>query len=95
MTAESAKTAAATGRLDVSFAVLVLATLLTWGLGEAHAAGPGAMAALLVIAFAKCRLVIHEFMGLRSVKLRWRMLVIGWLLLVLTLVALAYWKGMP
>lgn len=81
--------------LDRSFAVLVAATLATWAVGEAHAAGAAVMGVLLALAFVKSRLVVDEFMGLRSVKFRWRALMLGWLVVVLGLVALAYWKGMP
>ena len=53
--------------------------------------GPLAMTALLVISFIKGRLVALDFMGLRGVKFFWRGLLIGWLLLVSALIALAYW----
>lgn len=80
--------------LDLVFALLSAATLATWAIGGAHASGPHAAAALAAIAWLKCRLVIMEFMGLRSVKLRWRALMLGWLLVVLSLIAAAYWKGL-
>mgnify|MGYP000190318261 CR=1 FL=1 len=47
--------------------------------------------ALLAISFVKGRLVVLDFMGLRGVKFFWRGLLIGWLLLVSALIALAYW----
>lgn len=37
------------------------------------------------------QLVALDFMGLRGVKFFWRGLLIGWLLLVSALIALAYW----
>jgi len=54
-------------------------------------AGPPAMLTLLAISFVKGRLVVLDFMGLRGVKFFWRGLLIGWLLLVSALIAIAYW----
>jgi cytochrome c oxidase subunit IV len=84
-------------RLDLTWALLLLATLVTWRIGEAEA-GTGsaiAMAVVGVIAFLKGRAVALDFMGLRRVKALWRGLLLGWLILVLGLVALAYRLGMP
>ena len=61
------------------------------GLDCARCAGPLAMAALLAISIIKGRLVMLDFMGLRGVKFFWRGLMIGWLLLVSALIAIAYW----
>ena len=43
------------------------------------------------ISIIKGRLVMLDFMGLRGVKFFWRGLMIGWLLLVSALIAIAYW----
>ncbi|MBS0347676.1 MAG: cytochrome C oxidase subunit IV family protein [Proteobacteria bacterium] len=84
-----------TRHLNTVWVVLMLATLGTLGIGEFGArfglAGPLAMAALLVICFVKGRLVVLDFMGLRGVKFFWRGLLLGWLLLVSALIAIAYW----
>ena len=53
------------------------------------------MIAMLALTFFKGRLIALEFMGLRPVKLFWRAMLIGWLVLVLGLIALAYWIGLP
>jgi hypothetical protein len=41
-----------------AWVVLIIATLITWYLGEVGAAGTAAIVAMLVIAFIKGRLVI-------------------------------------
>jgi cytochrome c oxidase subunit IV len=84
-----------TRQLNIAWVILILATLTTFAIGEIGVqigiAGPLAMAALLVISFIKGRLVVLDFMGLRSVKFFWRGLLLGWLLLVSALIAIAYW----
>ena len=71
--------------------VLIIATGITWYLGEVGAAGTMAIVAMLVIAFIKGRLVILDFMELREAPLMWRVLLEGWLILVSSLILLAYW----
>jgi caa(3)-type oxidase subunit IV len=71
--------------------VLVIATSITWYLGEVGAAGTAAIIAMLAIAFIKGRLVILDFMELRDAPLMWRVLLEGWLILVSSLILLAYW----
>ncbi len=84
-----------TRQLNFVWVVLMLATLATFAIGEIGErigiAGPLAMAALLAISIVKGRLVMLDFMGLRGVKFFWRGLMIGWLLLVSALIAIAYW----
>ena len=71
--------------------ILLVATGITWYLGEAGAAGTTAIVAMLAIAFVKGRLVILDFMELRGAPRLWRALLEGWLILVSTLILLAYW----
>ena len=84
-----------TRQLNTVWAILLVATLATWTIGEVGEhlgiAGPPAMLTLLAVSFVKGRLVVLDFMGLRGVKFFWRGLVIGWLLLVSALIAIAYW----
>lgn len=82
-----------TRTLDLVFGLLIAATLASYAIGESAGHGWPAAAAVLALAFFKSRLVIHDFMGLRTVKFRWRALLIGWLVVVLGLIALGYWKG--
>jgi hypothetical protein len=46
---------------------------------------------MLVIAFVKGRLVILDFMELRDAPRLWRTLLEGWLIVVGSLILLAYW----
>jgi len=74
--------------------VLLVATGITWYLGEVGAAGTGAIVAMLAIAFVKGRLVILDFMELRGAPLFWRIVLEGWLILVSSLILLAYWLSL-
>lgn len=74
--------------------ILLIATGITWYLGEVGAAGTGAIIAMLAIAFIKGRLVILDFMELRGAPLMWRLLLEGWLILVGSLILLAYWMSL-
>jgi cytochrome c oxidase subunit IV len=80
--------------LNLVWIVLMAATAVTWFVGEMHAAGPKAVALILAIAGVKGWLVIYDFMALRRVKLIWRVVVLGWLLLVLAIIMLAYRTGL-
>lgn len=71
--------------------ILLVATAITWYLGEVGAAGTASIIAMLAIAFVKGRLVILDFMELRDAPLMWRTLLEGWLILVSSLILLAYW----
>ena len=73
---------------------LIAATLITWLVGERGAHGPAAVALMFGLAYIKGSLIILEFMALRRAPLMWRMLTLGWLTGVCTLIAIAYWKGM-
>ena len=74
--------------------VLVIATITTWYLGEVGAAGTAAIVAMLLIAFVKGRLVILDFMDLRTAPLMWRALLEGWLIFVSSMILLAYWMSL-
>jgi hypothetical protein len=73
---------------------LIIATGVTWYLGEVGAAGVAAIVAMLVIAFIKGRLVILDFMELRAAPRFWRILLEGWLIVVGSLILLAYWVSL-
>ena len=73
--------------------LLVVLTLLMWWAGYAGYSGQWLVAALLTSVFVKGYFVIADFMGLRDVAVRWRLLVHGWLVLVIGLIFLAYWIG--
>lgn len=83
-------------RTSLTWAVLVAATLLSWELG--HGVGlqhRAAGAAVLAIAFIKVRLVMLEFMEIRSAP-RW-MRAIGetWVVLTAALLIGLFLRGSP
>ena len=73
-------------RLDLVWAFLIGATVLTWYIGERGAGGMTIVFGLIVISAIKGGLVILDFMALREVRLFWRALVLG-------IIALAYRMG--
>lgn len=77
--------------------VLVVATGMTFAAGEFSQFGsPGRplIVGVLALAVLKGCLVILDFMELRHAPALWRRGVIGWLLLVVSGIVLAYLKGM-
>lgn len=78
-------------REDLCLAVLLAAAAITYALGDASRSGSTHVAAALaVLTLFKGVLVAREFMGLRGVSLRWQFGVLGWLLGVLGLIAVAW-----
>lgn len=78
-------------KADTTFALLVLATLASWWLGEGAAASGqhlGAVATLVVLALsaAKGALIALDYMELRHAPALWRRAVMGWLVVVLGLI---------
>lgn len=80
--------------LDLTFAGLLLATLITWLIGEQGASGPLTVAILLVLAGVKGWWVADEFMALRHVALHWRLIILLWLVIILAVIGFAYYIGM-
>lgn len=78
-------------RINAIAVLLVLATALSWWLGEAaadgHTPGQGAVLAVLALAAFKGALIALEYMELRSAPPVWRRSVLVWLLLVTGLIA--------
>jgi hypothetical protein len=77
--------------------ILLAITATTYWIGEAGFSGHGSMAPVLVmfaLAFIKGLLVSLDFLELRHAPALWRWVVVGWLILVLALIVLAYWIGL-
>lgn len=79
-------------RADAIFALLALATLASTWLGEGAAASgqplaTGATLAVLALSAAKGALIALDYMELRSAPALWRRAVMGWLTVVLGLIA--------
>lgn len=81
--------------LNIVWIALTLATLLTWLVGKSGQAAPAMIVAVLGVSGFKGWLVVEDFMGLRRVKALWRFIMLGWLLLTLAVVLIAYWLGLP
>ena len=73
--------------------VLIMLTGATYTLGRFGFGGTGIMLVLLLSVTLKGQLLADHFMGLRGVQSRWRWVVKGWLLGVVTLIGLAYLLG--
>jgi hypothetical protein len=80
--------------LNVIWVALMVATVLTWFIGKSVTMNVGLVVAVLLISAVKGWLIIYDFMALRRVKVLWRGLVLGWLLLTLAVILLAYWLGL-
>jgi len=74
--------------------VMVLLTAATWLLGRLSLVGPAVVPVLLGTVAVKGQLLASHFMGLRNVRSPWRWMVTIWLLLVVSLIGLAYWTGL-
>ncbi len=73
----------------VSWAVLLVLTTISFELG-AGASGRMLMAAVLALTLIKGQLVVSHFMGLRRVRLEWRIAMAAYLAAVGGVIALAY-----
>ncbi len=86
-------------KADTVFALLALATLASGWLGEGAAGsgrhlGTAATLAVLALSAVKGALIALDYMELRQAPALWRRAVMGWLLVVLGLVALVS-VGLP
>ncbi|NJD35401.1 MAG: hypothetical protein FIA96_11320 [Betaproteobacteria bacterium] len=79
--------------LNVIWIALMVATVLTSFIGKNTAMGAGMVVIVLLISAIKGWLIIEDFMALRRVKFLWRGIMLGWLLLTLSVILLAYWLG--
>jgi hypothetical protein len=76
---------------------LPLATGVTYWLGESGLSGSAGMVPVLLMfamAAAKGLWVINDFMELRHAPRMWRVLLVGWLTFVTSMIVLAYWIGL-
>lgn len=76
---------------------LLLATGVTYWLGESGLSGSAGMLPVLLMfamAAAKGLWVIYDFMELRYAPRMWRVLLVGWLTFVTGMIVLAYWIGL-
>lgn len=75
--------------------VLVVLTILSFWFGETGQSGKGVMLMLLAITMVKSQLIAHYFMGLSKTRLLWRSIMFFYFVIVGSLIAMAYLKGIP
>lgn len=71
---------------------LMILTCITYAIGEAGLGGTAVMLIVLGTAVVKVEMVANYFMGLRRTRWLWRGIMLGWLLLVSSLITIAYLK---
>ena len=79
-------------RINTIALLLVVATALSWWLGEdavlsGHHLGSTAVLVVLALSVIKGALIALEFMELRTAPALWRRLVMGWMVIVLGVIA--------
>ncbi len=80
-------------RINTIGLLLVLATGLSWWLGEdavlsGHHLGMGSVLLVLALAAIKGALIALEFMELRGAPPLWRRMVVGWMVVILGVIAM-------
>ena len=73
------------------YIALFLLTTLTFSLGSTESFSFLYITITLLIALIKGQLIIDYFMGLKNVKLKYRMIVSLWLVSVLSLIGIAFY----
>lgn len=69
---------------------LVTLTIVTYFIGEEVGAGKAVMVSVLLIALIKGQLIANYFMGLRRVSWLWRGIILGYFVVVGSMIAIAY-----
>ena len=77
--------------LEVVWVVLIILTIFAYLLGYLKYISTTLVAVLLITTFIKGQLVIDYFMGLKDVKLKYRLIPTLWLGIVISLIAVAYY----
>jgi cytochrome c oxidase subunit IV len=80
-----------TGReSSVAWIILLALTAWTFSFAETPAHGSAVLVPVLLATLLKGRIVIDRFMALQRVGAPWRWIVLGWLAMVLGLIAYAF-----
>ncbi len=74
--------------------ILIVLTLAVLVIGQAGLSGITIVALLLVSTLVKTHLVADYFMGLKHTRPLWRIIMIIYLWIIVTMIGLAYWIGM-
>ncbi|MCX7545500.1 cytochrome C oxidase subunit IV family protein [Marinicella gelatinilytica] len=70
--------------------MLVLLTLLTYGLSYIDANDTVIMLILMVVALTKGVMIIRDYMELKGVSLLWKIIMYGWITVVSLAIVVAY-----
>ncbi|WP_127477144.1 cytochrome C oxidase subunit IV family protein [Sulfurivermis fontis] len=74
--------------------VLLALTGLTWFIGQKGTTGLGIVSFVLAVTLFKSQMVADHFMGLKHVRPFWRGLVFGYLVVVCSLIGVAYYVSL-
>lgn len=77
-------------KATLQWVALLLLTGITFGLSESGLSGRILIIPVLLVTLLKGRIVIDRFMALQGVAGPWRWIVLGWLVLVLSLIGIAF-----
>ena len=77
--------------LEIVWFTLVILTLFAFLLGALNYINASFVTLLLISTFVKGQMVIDYFMGLKNVRLRYRIIPSMWLLAVISFIATAYY----
>jgi len=77
--------------LETVWFSLILLTIFAFLLGYLNYINTLFVSVLLVSTFLKGQLVIDYFMGLKSIKLRYRLIPTVWLFTIISLISIAYY----
>jgi len=77
--------------LEYVWITLVILTLFAYLLGYLKYISTTLVAVLLITTFIKGQLVIDYFMGLKNVRLRYRLIPTIWLFTVISLISITYY----
>ena len=78
-------------KVEIVWIILIFFTIFAYLLGKLELINTLLVGVLLVTTFIKGQLVIDYFMGLKNVSYKYRFIPTLWLVLVLSLVAVAYY----
>lgn len=78
-------------KVEIVWIILIFFTIFAYLLGKLELINTLLVGVLLFTTFIKGQLVIDYFMGLKNVSYKYRLIPTLWLVLVLSLVAVAYY----
>ncbi|MGV8892103.1 MAG: cytochrome C oxidase subunit IV family protein [Burkholderiaceae bacterium] len=77
-------------KATLQWVALLLLTGITFSLAEFGLSGRAMLLPILLVTLLKGRIVIDRFMALQGVAGPWRWIVLGWLVLVLSMIGVAF-----